>query len=126
MVRQSRGVYSMTLQGKERFLSELAQYDPDSAVLLKERSRKRFLVEVEVESLEEGGYIAVCPSIQGCHAEGVTVAEALENLEDAAQVLLGVRKRNRWPFSEDLDEYRPGMILKAQLVITDPESRMAN
>lgn len=41
---------------------------------------KKYLLKVEVEPLEEGGYLAICPDIQGCHAEGETVAEALEIL----------------------------------------------
>lgn len=45
-----------------------------------------FLVAVEVERLEEGRFLAACPALQGCHAEGDSVAEALDNLEDVARI----------------------------------------
>ncbi len=34
----------------------------------------KYLLLVKVQPLEEGGYLAICPDIQGCHAEGETVA----------------------------------------------------
>ena len=43
---------------------------------------------MEVEPQEEGGYLATCPDLQGCHAEGDTVAGALENVEDVARVII--------------------------------------
>ena len=42
---------------------------------------------IEVEHLEEGVYLASCPAIQGCHAEGRTIGEALDNLQSVAQVI---------------------------------------
>ena len=42
---------------------------------------------VEIESLTEGGYLANCPDILGCHAEGKTIGQALDNLRDIAQVI---------------------------------------
>ncbi len=50
--------------------------------------QKRFIVPVEIEELEEGGYLASCPDIQGCHAEGDTLSEALDNLKLVAQSML--------------------------------------
>lgn len=46
----------------------------------------RYDVPVVVEALEEGGYYAECPILQGCHVEGDTYLEALENLEDAIRL----------------------------------------
>jgi predicted RNase H-like HicB family nuclease len=37
---------------------------------------------VEIEVLTEGGYLALCPDISGCHAEGKTIGQALDNLQD--------------------------------------------
>jgi len=54
----------------------------------------KLVIPVEIEALEEGGYLAVCDAIQGCHAEGDSVAEALENLEDVARVLLELRRED--------------------------------
>ncbi len=75
------------------------------------------LIPVQVESLEEGGFLAACEAIQGCHAEGDTVAEALENLEDVARVLLEVQREDGVPLPAGLEEFQAGMTIKAQLVV---------
>lgn len=46
-----------------------------------------FHVRIEIEPLEGGGYLADCPAIQGCYAEGKTVGDALDNLRDVARVI---------------------------------------
>jgi len=48
----------------------------------------RYQLHVEVEELEEGGYLAVCPDLQGCQAEGDTIADAVANVEDVARVII--------------------------------------
>ena len=79
---------------------------------------KRYIIPVEIEELEEGGYLAVCEVIQGCHAEGETVPEALENLEDVARVLLELRIEDGLDLPEGLAEAPPGEVgLHAQLVV---------
>ncbi len=82
---------------------------------------KKYLLKVEVEQLEEGGYLATCPDIQGCHAEGQTVAEALEILEDVARILLELRKEDGLPLPEGLESVPPEMVIKAQVVVTATE-----
>ena len=42
---------------------------------------------VKIEALEEGGYLASCSDIAGCHAEGKTMGQALDNLRDVARVI---------------------------------------
>ena len=32
---------------------------------------------------EDGGYTASCPALPGCHSEGESMEEALENIKDA-------------------------------------------
>ena len=81
----------------------------------------RVLIPVQIQALEEGGYLAVCDVIQGCHAEGETVAEALENLEDVAQALLEIQKEDGVPLPSELQEFKHGTMIKAQLVVPVPE-----
>jgi len=40
-----------------------------------------------MEPLAEGGYLADCLDIAGCHAEGETIGQALDNLRDVARVI---------------------------------------
>ena len=121
LVRQKRGRYSLTHQGRQRFLNELARVAPESPLLMKKRGRKSVVVNVQVEALEEGGFLANCPAIQGCHAEGNTVAEALENLEDVARVILELRRQEDWPLPNGLEEFAPSRVLEAQLTVPLPE-----
>jgi predicted RNase H-like HicB family nuclease len=39
--------------------------------------------KVVLEVAEEGGYIVSCPAILGCHSQGDSVEEALENIKEA-------------------------------------------
>ncbi len=64
---------------------------------------KRFVVPVEIEEFDDGsGYLAICPAIQGCHAEGATVPEALDILEDVARTLLEMQVEDGLGLPEDL------------------------
>ena len=121
LVRQRRGCYSLTHQGKQHFLIELGYRAPESPVLARERTRKSVVVPVEIEALDEGGYLATCSAIQGCLAEGDTVGESLENLEDAARAILELRTKEGWGMPPGLEEYKRAIVLKAQLVVPLPE-----
>jgi len=52
---------------------------------------KKYKVRVIIDPCEEGGYFATCPALQGCHAEGETYLEALENLQDVIKIHLESR-----------------------------------
>lgn len=53
---------------------------------------KLTLFQIVVESCEEGGYFAHCPLLQGCHAEGDSFGEAVDNLKDVIKAHLEIRK----------------------------------
>jgi predicted RNase H-like HicB family nuclease len=78
----------------------------------------KFVLPVEIEPLDEGGYLAICDLIQGCHAEGETVPEALDNLEDVARILLELRREDGLPLPEGLEQLAPGATMRAQVVVT--------
>ena len=60
-------------------------------------------LKVIVYPKEDGpGYLAVCPSLQGCHAEGDTVGIALDNLQDVAANLLELLKEDGQALPEPL------------------------
>lgn len=52
---------------------------------------KTYKVRVIIEPCDEGGYFAICPALQGCHAEGETYLEALENIQDIIKIHLESR-----------------------------------
>ena len=39
--------------------------------------------KVIIEPDETGGYVVICPSLQGCYSQGETIEEALENIKEA-------------------------------------------
>lgn len=50
----------------------------------------RFTVVIEQD--EDGVFIASCPVLQGCHADGETQEEAIENLRDAIRLHVEARQ----------------------------------
>ena len=82
---------------------------------------RKLILPIEIESLEDGRFLAVCDVIQGCHAEGDTVGEAIENVEDAARVLLELRKEHGLPLPEELEDFSASTTIKAQIVVALPE-----
>ena len=44
---------------------------------------------VMIEKGEDFGYIVHCPAIPGCHSQGNTIEEAIENIKDAIKACLG-------------------------------------
>ena len=63
-----------------------------------------YLLAVEIERLEDGRSLVILPSMQGCHAEGDSVAEALENLEDVAKLHFHLSMENGLPLPPALEE----------------------
>lgn len=49
---------------------------------------ERFSLPVEISALPDGGYVASCPILEGCHAEGRTPDEAVEHMEEIAKAVL--------------------------------------
>ncbi len=43
---------------------------------------------VVVESCEEGGFFASCPSLAGCHVQGETIEEALSEMRHAIEAYI--------------------------------------
>ncbi len=45
---------------------------------------------VIIEKGEDFGYVVHCPAIPGCHSQGETIEEAVENIKDAIRGCLSV------------------------------------
>ena len=41
------------------------------------------IYRVVIEKGEDFGYVTHCPAIPGCHSQGNTIEEAIENIKDA-------------------------------------------
>jgi predicted RNase H-like HicB family nuclease len=77
---------------------------------------KQFVLDVEIEQLEDGRYLADCPDFEGCHAEGDTPADALENLEEVARMVIDLCREKGLPLPP---EYRSSadQKIKTRLVL---------
>ena len=61
-----------------------------------------YRVPVIVQPLDEGGYYAECTVLKGCHVEGKTYLEALENLQDAIRLHIEGRLKFGDPLPREL------------------------
>ena len=43
---------------------------------------KKYNLQVIIEQDEDGVFVAECPALQGCYAQGETFEEAIKNVED--------------------------------------------
>ena len=68
------------------------------------KMKKILLYSVIIEPCKEGGFFADCPILQGCHAEGKTFAEVVENIEDVIKAHIEIREKHK--------EFIPGVMLK--------------
>lgn len=49
------------------------------------------------EDLEDGGYNVSCPALPGCHSQGDTREEALENIKEAIECYLESLEKDQLP-----------------------------
>ena len=52
---------------------------------------ERFRLPVEVARLPNGTFVASCPVVEGCHAEGRTAGEAIDHMEDIVKATLNMK-----------------------------------
>ncbi len=64
---------------------------------------KRYAYPVVIEPLEEGGFLASCPNLQGCHAEGMTRGEALSNIEEVMKIFIEDMVSEKQELPESVD-----------------------
>jgi predicted RNase H-like HicB family nuclease len=57
---------------------------------------------VVVEKDEDGRYVAICPSLQGCYTEGATEAEAKELIKDAMRLHVESRLARNEPIYQEV------------------------
>jgi len=78
---------------------------------------KTYMLPVEVQDLEDGRFLAVCPTLEGCHAEGDTISDALDNVEDMARIVIELCLEKGLPLPPELKGEPPAKI-KAQMVVS--------
>ncbi|MBZ1348610.1 MAG: type II toxin-antitoxin system HicB family antitoxin [Candidatus Nealsonbacteria bacterium] len=56
-------------------------------------TNQTYFYSIIIEPCEEGGYFAHCPLLQGCHAEGKTYGETIDNIRDVINAHIKLRKK---------------------------------
>lgn len=56
---------------------------------------------VILEKEDEGGYHALVPALKGCHSQGDTLDEALENVHEAIELYLESLKAHGEPVPQE-------------------------
>lgn len=77
----------------------------------------RYILPIEIESQEGGGYLAICPLLQGCHAEGQTIAEAMENVQDVAFNLIELMQEDGIALPRELQTAEQGVKLHGEILV---------
>ena len=56
---------------------------------------KKYDFQVVIEQDEDGVFVAECPALQGCYAQGDTFEEALENIKDVVTMCIEELKEEK-------------------------------
>ena len=63
---------------------------------------KSYQFTVVIEKDEDGHYLAICPSLQGCYTEGASRKKALELIKDAIRLHVEDRIETGEPIYEEI------------------------
>lgn len=63
---------------------------------------KVYNLTVVVEKDEDGNFLAICPALQGCYADGETMEEALSVIEDVIRLHIESRLEHGELIPEEL------------------------
>ncbi len=62
---------------------------------------KQYQFTIIIEPCEEGGYFASCPAFSGCHVEGETYEETLQEMRAAIQGFIEDYLKSGEPIPDD-------------------------
>ncbi len=66
------------------------------------KKKEKMVYRVIIEKGEDFGFVVHCPAIPGCHSQGNTIEEAIENIKDAIRGCLSVLEREPVPVREEV------------------------
>lgn len=52
---------------------------------------ERFRLPVDIAALPNGRFFASCTMVEGCHAEGRTIGEAVDHMEEIARAIVDMK-----------------------------------
>ncbi len=67
--------------------------------------------KVILEKDSSGGYIAICPSFQGCYSQGDTIEEALDNIKEAIELCIEDLESQGEPLPESYHSFVSSVVI---------------
>jgi predicted RNase H-like HicB family nuclease len=64
--------------------------------------KKKFTAQIIIEQDESGFYVAECPALKACYAQGRTFEEAIENIKDVILLCLEDFKGKTLPVQPEI------------------------
>jgi len=64
--------------------------------------KKKFTAQIIIEQDESGFYVAECPALKACYAQGKTFEEAIENIKDVIMLCLEDFKGKTLPVQPEI------------------------
>ena len=74
-------------------------------------------MNIEVERLEDGRFLAIATNLPGAHAEGDTIAEAMENLEDVSRVTIELCREKNLPLPSEFKGDSSTPLIRAEVLV---------
>jgi predicted RNase H-like HicB family nuclease len=79
-----------------------------------------YVIRVKVVPLEEGGFLATCPDLPGCRAEGRTIPEILEYIADVAEKMIGLMRAEGVSIPEAVRRHKKREALQSEILVSLP------
>ncbi len=79
-----------------------------------------YQVEVQITRWPEGGFLAEAVGLQGCWVVADTIDQAVDDLREAVQLWIRVRREQGWPLPPALRESGPDVNIRTVLPIGVP------
>ncbi|MSQ32906.1 MAG: type II toxin-antitoxin system HicB family antitoxin [Dehalococcoidia bacterium] len=77
-----------------------------------------YVVRVQVTALEEGGFLATCPDLPGCRAEGRSIPEVLDFISDVAEKVIGLMQVEGLQIPENIRMHRRREALQSEILVS--------
>lgn len=77
------------------------------------QAKKSYQFPIIIEKDEDGYFIADCPDLPGCHAQGRTLEEAITNIREVAQLHLEILKEDK----QEIPNLKPVSLTSLEVTI---------
>ena len=77
-----------------------------------------YVVKVKIQPLKEGGFLATCPELPGVLAEGRTIPEVIDYVEDVIRVAIDFMNEKKIPIPDAIKKTRNKKTFHTELLVS--------